>query len=102
MYKLIFFVPREHKESVKNALFDLGLGRFKSYEHCAFETSGVGQFKPLGSAKPHIGKPGKLETVEEFRVEMLCKKRLIKDAIKTLKATHPYEEVAYELIKIKR
>ena len=100
MYKLNFFVPSENKEAVKNALFACGAGRYENYECCAFETLGTGQFKPIDNANPHIGSLDRLEQVEEYKVEMICKEELIKEAIAVLKESHPYEEVAYEVFKI--
>lgn len=100
MYKLNFFVPRDEKERVKEALFKIGVGRYENYEYCSFETLGVGQFKPIGNANPHIGKLDEVELVEEYKVEMICKDELIHVAIKTLKEVHPYEEVAYEVFRM--
>jgi len=100
VYKLNFFVPSKDKERVKEALFDIGVGRYGNYEHCAFETFGVGQFKPIKGANPFIGKINMLEKVDEYKVEMICPRELIHVAIKVLKETHPYEEVAYEVFKM--
>ena len=100
MYKLNFFVPVEDKERVKNALFEIGAGRYDNYEYCSFETLGTGQFKPIDSANPSIGTLGKIERVEEYKVEMICSAELIKKAVETLKRVHPYEEVAYEVLKM--
>ena len=100
MYKLHFFVPTEDKESVKQALFDIGVGQYDNYDMCAFETKGTGQFRPLSSANPHIGTHFKLERLEEYKVELICSDDIIKNAIKTLKEAHPYEEVAYEVFKM--
>ncbi|EQB40165.1 hypothetical protein M947_03840 [Sulfurimonas hongkongensis] len=100
MYKLNFFVPLEDKESVKEALFSIGVGRYEKYESCSFETLGAGQFKPIKDANPYIGKVNKLEKVQEYKVEMICSDELIKEAIKVLKESHPYEEVAYEVFKM--
>ncbi len=100
MYKLNFFVPTESKEAVKKALFDIGVGKYENYDMCAFESIGTGQFRPLDKANPHLGKNNILEYVEEYKVEMVCKDALIKKAIGTLKKTHPYEEVAFEVIKM--
>ncbi len=100
MYKLNFFVPTEDKEQVKNTLFDIGVGRYDNYECCSFETLGTGQFKPIDSADPHIGELGKIEIVQEYKVEMICSDELIKKAVETLKEVHPYEEVAYEVLKM--
>lgn len=100
MYKLNFFVPKAEKEAVKQALFDIGVGRYENYECCSFESLGIGQFKPINSAKPFLGEVDMLERVEEYKVEMICSDELIKKAIKVLKEVHPYEEVAYEVFKI--
>ena len=100
MYKLNFFVPSEDKEQVKNALFDIGVGRYDNYECCSFETLGAGQFKPIDGADPHIGELGKIEIVQEYKVEMICSDELIREAVETLEKVHPYEEVAYEVLKI--
>jgi len=93
-------VPAEDKERVKEALFAMGVGRYKNYEYCSFETLGTGQFKPINKANPHIGKLGKIEHVEEYKVEMICAEELIHAAVRKLKEAHPYEEVAYEVIRM--
>lgn len=100
MYKLNFYVPSKNKEEVKNALFNIGVGRYNNYDKCSFETKGTGQFRPINEANPHIGNLDKLELVEEYKIEMVCSDELIKKAVKVLKESHPYEEVAYEVFKI--
>ena len=100
MYKLCFYVPVDSKERVKDALFAIGVGKFNNYECCSFETLGTGQFKPIGTANPYIGDIGKLERVSEYKIEMICPNEIIKQAVKTLKEAHPYEEVAYEVFKM--
>jgi len=100
MYKLNYYVPTEAKEKTKEALFAIGVGKFNNYENCAFETLGRGQFKPVGEANPYIGEKNVLEYVQEYKVEMLCRDDLIQKAVEVLKEAHPYEEVAYEVIKL--
>ncbi|MCK9472295.1 NGG1p interacting factor NIF3 [Sulfurimonas sp.] len=100
MYKLNFFVPPEDKQRVKEALFAIGVGRYENYECCSFETLGAGEFRPINKAKPYIGTLNKTQHVQEYKVEMICEKALIKKAITVLKETHPYEEVAYEVFKM--
>ena len=100
MYKIIYFVPLEYKEVTKNALFDIGVGKFNNYDCCSFETLGVGQFRPIDNATPFIGIKDKIEQVEEYKIEMICSDELIEKAIKTLTNVHPYEEVAYDVIKL--
>jgi hypothetical protein len=100
MYRLSFYVPKTHLESVKTALFAIGAGRYRNYEHCSWQTSGTGQFKPLAGSKPFKGTENITENVEEFKVEMVCTDEVIKKAIITLLKAHPYEEVAYECYRI--
>src|SRR5260364_208821 len=43
---------------------------------------------------------GALETVEEYRVEMVCKSDAVKSVIAALKAAHPYEQPAYWVLRL--
>ncbi|HDZ47259.1 hypothetical protein LCGC14_0027480 [marine sediment metagenome] len=97
MYKMAFFVPIDAAESVKQAVFEAGAGSIGDYESVCFQTLGTGQFRPTKGANPHIGKVGSLESVEEFKVEMVCDEAHIHGAIAALKLAHPYEEVAYDV-----
>lgn len=96
MYKIAFFVPIDAAESVKQAVFEAGAGSIGDYENVCFQTRGTGQFRPTKGANPHIGTVGSLESVEEFKVEMVCDEAHIHGAIAALKLAHPYEEVAYD------
>ncbi len=96
MYKLVVFVPVNHKEKVKEALFEAGAGRYADYDCCSWETMGVGQFRPLDGSDPFIGKNGVVEQVEEYRIEMICEEAVIESAVEALIIAHPYEEPAFE------
>jgi structural toxin protein (hemagglutinin/hemolysin) RtxA len=100
MYKLIFYVPKDSSESVKQGIFETGAGCIGNYSHCSWETEGVGQFLPLVGSNAFIGTVNKLEKLPELRVEILCTKANIKQAVSALKQHHPYEEVAYEVVTI--
>ena len=52
MYQISFYVPEADLEIVKNAMFDAGAGQFDNYEQCAWQTIGMGQFKPINEAQP--------------------------------------------------
>lgn len=100
MYKICFFVPFDYAEKVKQALFAAGAGKIGDYDCCSWQCPGQGQFRALENSQPFIGDQGKLETVEEFKVELVCDSQHIKTAINALKTTHPYEEPAYEVYKL--
>jgi hypothetical protein len=100
MYKICYFVPEPYLEATKSALFDAGAGRIGDYDSCCWQTLGQGQFRPLAGSNPFLGESGKIESVAEYRVEMVCEDELVKKAVAALKLAHPYEEPAYDLIKL--
>lgn len=100
MYKLTFFVPDDAKEHVKQAVFAAGAGRIGRYECCSWEVMGMGQFRPLDGANPAIGTVGTVERVAEFRVEMVLEDARLTDVVAALRASHPYEEPAFDLVKL--
>jgi len=100
IYQLSFYVPETHLEQVKESLFKAGAGQFNNYKQVAWQTKGLGQFCPTEGSDPYLGKTGKLEKVAEYKVEMICAEQYIKPVIAALKASHPYEEPAYNIIKL--
>jgi len=99
LLKLEFYVPESHLESVKSALFKAGAGKVGNYDCCAWQTSGQGQYRPLAGSNPYQGETDKVETALEFKVEMVCEEALIEKAIAALKEAHPYEEVAFSVMR---
>jgi hypothetical protein len=102
-YKLVFTVPHPHVEACKEALFAAGAGTWPNgkYSKVCFEIPGTGQFMPMEGAVPNIGDVGKLEKVQEMRVEMICVgEKVMREAVKELNRVHPYEEVAYEVYRM--
>lgn len=100
MYKLTVFIPDAALEQVKNALFAAGAGTIGNYEQCCWQVKGIGQFMPLVGSNPNIGVHDKLETVDEWRVEMVVATVHIEQVIKALRQAHPYETPAYDVIEV--
>lgn len=100
MYKIITFVPIKDADKVRKAMGDAGAGILGKYHHSSFSTKGVGRFIPGKGTHPAIGKVGKLEEVEEERIEVICKKDKIKDVISAIKRVHPYEEIPIEIYQL--
>ena len=100
LVKLEFYVPESHLEQVKQAMFDAGAGRVGDYDSCAWQTLGQGQYRPLAGSDPFHGEQGKVEAVAEYKVEMVCAGNLQTAVIAAMKTAHPYEEVAYSVIRI--
>ena len=100
MFKLCVFVPESHLETLKTALFDAGAGKIGDYEQCCWQTSGIGQFRPLPGSEAFIGEVGSLEQVTEYKLELVCDDAVIQGAIAALLAAHPYETPAYEVYRL--
>lgn len=100
MYKLCFYVPESHLDAVKAAVFAAGAGRIGAYDSCCWQVKGQGQFRPLEGSRPFIGTQDAVETVDEFRVELVCSDEHIRAAVAALKLAHPYEEPAYDVLRV--
>jgi hypothetical protein len=100
MYKICVFVPAGAAEQVKQAMFQAGAGKIGDYDSCCWQVAGQGQFRPLAGSSPFIGEHDRIETVDEFRIEMVCAEDCIKPVITALKTSHPYEEPAYDVWKL--
>ncbi|MGD9328090.1 MAG: Nif3-like dinuclear metal center hexameric protein [Cyclobacteriaceae bacterium] len=95
LFKLVTFVPKDNVLDVLNAMHDAGAGVIGDYDHCSFRTQGTGRFKPNENASPHIGERNEIEEVEEERIELIYPQYLGPKVLESLRASHPYEEVAY-------
>lgn len=100
-YKIVVFVPLTHADKLRQAIGNAGGGRLGKYSFCSFSTKGIGRFLPEEGAKPAIGSVGKLEEVEEERIEITCSQGVLKNVIASIKEAHPYEEIAMDIWELK-
>ncbi|NIE74509.1 NGG1p interacting factor NIF3 [Pantoea sp. Ap-967] len=100
MHKLAFFVPASHVQVVKAAVFAAGGGRIGDYDHCAWQTLGQGQFRPLDGSQPFLGQTGQVEVVEEWKIELVVADDLVAQVVAALRQSHPYETPAYEVWRL--
>ena len=100
MLKLIMFVPTGWEDAVKAAVFAAGAGHLGAYSECAWQILGTGQFRPSDDANPTVGARGTVSQVAELRIEVLVAEAVQADVIQALRKSHPYEEPAFELIRL--
>jgi len=98
--KLTVYVPLPEAGRVRDALAEAGAGRIGDYDHASFSTPGEGRFRPLDGASPAIGEVGRVEVVDEVRVEAVLPRRLRAEVVTALLAVHPYEEPAYDVVEL--
>lgn len=101
-YTLSFYVPKEHTRTTIEAIHKTGAGTWpgNTYGETCFIIEGKGQFRPLEGAKPHTGMVGELERTDENKVEIIIfGKEVLRKAVNAMKETHPYEVVAYAVVR---
>ena len=100
--KAVVYVPNDEAliQKLINALDEAGAGEIGNYRRCAFYGEGTGTFLPGAGSNPTIGEPGKQEFVNEVRLEMVLPAKLEAKAAAAIRSAHPYEEPAFEFVKI--
>ncbi len=96
-FKIVTFVPTAAVEAVRVAMAAAGAGRIGGYDSCATESPVTGIFRGGEGTDPVVGERGRLERVEEIRLEMVCGTGALAAAIEALRAAHPYEEPPIEV-----
>jgi hypothetical protein len=96
--KMQVYCPEDAANKVRMAIGDAGGGHIGNYSHCAFVTKGKGYFLPLDGSNPTIGEQGKLEKVDEVKIEFICPKDKVKDVMQSIERVHPYEEYAVDVL----
>lgn len=100
LQKLITYVPVQHTETVRQALFTAGAGQIGAYSECSFSVAGEGSFKPGAGTRPFVGKQDQRHTEKEDRLEVIFPVYLQGALLEALRKAHPYEEVAYDIIPL--
>ena len=95
--KLVTFCPTDKADEVRKALFDAGAGHIGNYDCCSFNSNGSGTFRALENANPYVGELNKLHFENEVKIETIYPSYIEKALLKALFASHPYEEVAYDI-----
>lgn len=95
--KIVTFVPSPQIDQVRKAMAGEGAGRIGDYRLCSFSVSGQGTFQGSARTQPTVGKAGRFETVQEFRLEMVVPKGELPAVLAALRQAHPYEQPAIDL-----
>ncbi|MFT4043463.1 MAG: Nif3-like dinuclear metal center hexameric protein [Gordonia sp. (in: high G+C Gram-positive bacteria)] len=100
MDKWVVMVPTAQAERVSEAMFAAGAGAIGDYRNCSWSVTGVGQFEALDGASPTIGEIGARTRVDEMRVEMVASRGVRTAVLAALRAAHPYEEPAFDILEV--
>ena len=100
-FKIVIYVPVADANNIREVLAKSGAGQIGKYDSTSFSVLGIGRFRPLQGSRPTIGEVGKLEEVEEERIETVVSADNLETVLKKVRSAHPYEEPVidvYELV----
>lgn len=100
LMKLELYVPNHALDDIKEAIWNAGGGGIGNYDECSFSISGTGTFRPNEVANPSTGERGQRSTEDEVMLSVIYPDYLSSSILNAMKAKHPYEEVAYQEIRI--
>jgi hypothetical protein len=98
--KLVVFVPAGALEAVRDAVFAAGAGRIGDYERCSWYTEGTGTFLGGEGTSPVVGERGVEERVPELRLETVFPAESQDAVLAAVRASHPYEEPAFDVYEL--
>jgi dinuclear metal center YbgI/SA1388 family protein len=100
LMKLQTFVPVSHLAPLQTALFAAGGGQIGHYDECSFYAAGMGSFRAGDGAQPFVGNIGERHLENEYKLELVFPQYRQSAVVKALRAAHPYEEPAFDLLPL--
>ena len=98
--KVVTFVPHDHLDAVREAMFAAGAGSLGDYDECGFVTQGQGTFRAQPGSDPHVGSVGQREGVEEARLEVVVERWNVGRVVAAMLDAHPYDLVAHDVVHL--
>lgn len=98
--KVVVMVPTAQVDTLIDALAATGAGAVGAYARCAWMTTGTGTFTPGPGADPAVGTVGQVSALAEARVEMVLPRSRREAVVRALRAAHPYEEPAFDVVEL--
>ena len=97
-FKVVVFAPESDREAVIAAAFEAGAGRIGAYRRMLVRDSpATGRSSgPRGRTRPSA-RPGRRETVREWRLEVVCPGERLASVLAAIRAAHSYEEPAIDV-----
>ena len=95
--KIVTFTPPHDLGDVARAAFAAGAGQIGHYYDCAYFGHGIGSFCGEPGTNPTIGVPGKHETAEELRLEIIAPMSAAAAVCGAIRRAHSYEEPAIDV-----
>lgn len=98
--KIMVTVPVDEVDIIRNAMCNAGAGVIGNYSFCTTSVKSTGTFKGSDEAKPTIGQVGKIEYVDEEKLEAICDIEKVKEVVSAIRIFHSYEEPAIDIVPL--
>lgn len=98
--KIAVFTPIAYADKLRDAMFKAGAGHVGNYDNCSYNIEGKGSFRGNDSTNQFVGEKGKIHFEDEIKIEMIYPEYLERNIVNSILEVHPYEEVAYDIIKL--
>ena len=95
--KLVVFIPADHADNVRTAIFEAGAGHIGNYDYCGYNLEGEGSFRGGEDTNPFVGEKNQIHYEKEVRFETIFPGYVQGKVIQAMIKAHPYEEVAYDI-----
>lgn len=98
--KILVYVPNNHADIVRKAIFNSGGGCIGNYDSCSFNSEGVGTFRGNSESNPFVGRKNELHQEPETRIEFMIPRYMQNKVLRAITEAHPYEEPAFDIIPL--
>lgn len=100
LFKVETYLPEEALDTIKNALYELGLGKVGNYDCCMSWWEVSSSWRAKEGANPYLGKIDEIKFAPEYKLEFRCKEEDLQKAVSAIKSNHPYETVCINIIPL--
>lgn len=97
LVQVAVYVPKNNADQVAKAVIKAGAGEVENYTECFSKTDTISQFKSGEGSNPAIGKIGKVEIVEEIKLEFVTESIILDKVLRAMIKAHPYEVPIYAI-----
>src|SRR5207244_12505053 len=77
-----------------------GAGAIGKYAECSFRLAGKGTFFGSDETNPAVGRKGRREEVDEWRLEVVLPEAKVAGAVRAMRQAHRYEEPAFDIYQL--
>ncbi|PEY38388.1 cytochrome C biogenesis protein [Bacillus cereus] len=89
--KIEIFIPEEFIGDLRDELNKVQACKVGNYDNCMSYSTVKGYWRPLDNSEPYNGEIGQICEGQECKVEIRCKREIVKDALAVIHRIHPYE-----------